>query len=94
VNITPPTSGLYTGISIFEDRTSTAPINITGQGNMNISGTFYAASAALNITGNGGVNVIGSQYISYNLNVTGNGSININWNATTTARTRLIGLME
>jgi hypothetical protein len=61
---------------------------------MNISGTFYAADAPLNINGKGGVNVIGSQYISRNLNVTGNGDIKIIWNATATARARLIGMVE
>jgi Putative Flp pilus-assembly TadE/G-like len=94
VTITPPTSGIYQGISIFQDRTSSAPVSVTGNGSMNISGTFYAAHATLNITGNGSTNVIGSQYITYDLNVTGNGGININWSVNQTARSRVIGLVE
>jgi hypothetical protein len=94
VSITPPTTGLYQGISIFQDRTNTNEVSVTGNGNMNISGTFYVAHAALDIAGNGGVNVIGSQYVSYDLVLTGNGDINLNWNGNSTSRTRLIGLVE
>src|SRR5262249_16110574 len=39
--ITPMTTGIYQGISFFQDRTATAPVSVTGNGNMNISGTFY-----------------------------------------------------
>jgi hypothetical protein len=94
VTITPPSTGLYQGISIFQDRASTASVSVTGNGNMNITGTFYAAHAALDIAGNGGVNVIGSQYISYDLVVAGNGAVNINWNGGPTSRTRQVGLVE
>jgi hypothetical protein len=94
VTLTPPTTGLYQGFTIFQDRTSTAPISVTGKGSMNISGTFYAASAKLDITGQGGVNSIGSQYISYDLVVTGSGGININWQANAAAKSRYIGMVE
>jgi hypothetical protein len=94
VNITPMTSGIYQGISIFQERSSTPTVSVTGNGNMTITGTFYAAAAALKVTGNGSVNVIGSQYISYDLKLAGNGGINISWSGNPTARTRLVGLVE
>jgi Flp pilus assembly protein TadG len=93
LTISPMTTGLYRGISFFQDRNATAPLSITGNGSVNMSGTFYAASASVNITGNSSNDVIGSQYISYDLSLKGNGSININWNGST-ARTRRIGLIE
>jgi hypothetical protein len=88
------TTGIYRGITIFESRISDVPVSLTGNGNMNITGTFYAASAAFSVAGNGSGNVIGSQYVSYDLTTSGNGAININWNANATARTRAFGLRE
>src|SRR5262249_40103820 len=91
--ITPMTTGVYQGISFFQDRTSTASLSIIGNGNLNISGTVYAAGASVKISGNSSGDVIGSQYISSDLTLTGNGKVSINWNGST-ARTRRIGLIE
>jgi len=81
VKLSALTSGPYLGLTFFQDRASTAPINITGNGNLNITGAIYAAHATLNITGNGGVNdqgnpldTIGLALIVYDLKVSGNGS--------------------
>jgi hypothetical protein len=87
------TTGLYQGISFFQDRTATAPVNVTGNGNLNISGTFYAAGASVTITGNSSNDVIGSQYISNDLTLHGNGSVSINFGGST-AKTRKFGLVE
>jgi hypothetical protein len=94
INISPPTSGPYRGITFFLDRTSATPLNFTGNGGMNISGTFYAAGAPMNVTGNGVGDVIGSQYISYTMTMNGGGTFNINWNAGLTAPLRQYGLVE
>jgi len=93
LTITPVTTGVYQGISFFQDRTSTVSPSITGNGNLNISGTFYAASASVHISGNGSGDVVGSQYISFGLILGGNGSLSISWSGST-ARTRRIGLIE
>jgi Putative Flp pilus-assembly TadE/G-like len=94
VTISPPTSGPYQGISIFQDRSSSAAISVTGNGNTNITGTFYAANALLNIKGNGTGNNIGSQYVSYDLKVTGNGDINITYESSSAPKVRVFGLVE
>jgi Flp pilus assembly protein TadG len=94
VNIMPMTTGLYAGISFFQDRESTNTMTVSGNGNMYITGTFYVAGGMLKITGNGSGNVIGAQYISNWLNLGGNGEIIIDWNASPTARIRQIGLVE
>ena len=94
VNITPMTTGLYAGISFFQERSSTNEMDVTGNGSMYITGTFYVAGGMLKVTGNGTGNVIGAQYISNFLNLGGNGDIFIDWNASPTARLRLIGLVE
>src|SRR5207245_1285517 len=50
VQLTPPTTGTYNGISIFQDRNSGAPISITGNGGLQLLGTIYAGGAAVKIT--------------------------------------------
>jgi hypothetical protein len=81
MSLSPPTSGTYKGITLFQERTSNKQINITGQGNMNMTGTFYAAAAKVSITGIGNyTNPIGSQWIAYQLYVTGSGSFTVNYN--------------
>jgi Flp pilus assembly protein TadG len=94
IDLSPPTSGIYTGISLFQDRTSTNTVSVTGNGASSISGTFYVAGGTLSVTGNGTSDVIGSQYISYDLSVNGNGAFSVNWGAPDVARTRIITLVE
>jgi len=94
ITLSPPAFGIYQGISLFQDRTSSTPLSVSGNGNMNISGTFYAASALLSITGGSGSNTIGSQYVSYDLNLGGNGAITIDYTAAPHPRTRVFGLVE
>jgi Flp pilus assembly protein TadG len=81
LTLSPPTSGTYKGIAIFQDRTSTAAVNITGGGGMNLTGTIYSARAEIDVTGNGGTNVVGSQIIANNMTVTGNGSVNVSYDS-------------
>jgi hypothetical protein len=47
------TSGPYAGIVLWQERSSTVPILVEGNGNFNLQGTFYAAGAMLNVNGNG-----------------------------------------
>src|SRR5262249_58730641 len=81
ISLSGMTSGIYQGMTFFQDRTSTVTGNISGtSGTTNITGTFYFAGALLNITGNGGVVNLGSQYISNQLNLGGNRGRNNPWN--------------
>ena len=92
----PLTSGMYQGMSIFQNRTADVPIQITGQGGMTIYGTFYTAAGLLQITGSDstGVDVIGSQYISRLLQSGGNGKYKVDWRADKTAAIRQLNLVE
>jgi hypothetical protein len=94
VNWTPPTNGIYQGLSIFQDRAATATVTISGGGSMYITGTFYAAGALMNIQGSGVTNYIGSQYISYDLALGGNGNINIDYGNAPIPRSRVLKLVE
>jgi hypothetical protein len=94
VTLSPMTSGIYQGITLFENRNSSAGISVTGNGNMNITGTIYAADSTLSIKGNGTGNNIGSQYVSYDLSLTGNGDINITYESSSSPKVRVFGLIE
>jgi Flp pilus assembly protein TadG len=95
INISAPTSGVYKGVTFFQDRTSSVTGNVQGTGGTtNITGTFYFAGALLNVSGNGGVTNLGSQYISYDLNLGGTGGINISWQPNQVAQKRSIYLVE
>jgi hypothetical protein len=108
VNLSGLTSGPYTGITLWQDRNSSVPMLIEGNGSFTMTGTFYAAGALLNVNGNGngtysyvnssGVTVtgssrIGSQWISHDLSLGGNGNVNLHY-AGQYARTRIISLVE
>jgi Flp pilus assembly protein TadG len=94
ITLSPMTTGLYRGISLWQQRSSTNEIDVTGNGATQVSGTFYAQHGVLNVTGNGGTDVLGSQYISYDMKVNGGGTFNVNWDPNLVGRTRIIRLVE
>lgn len=51
VTLRPPTSGVYAGISFFQDRKSNATVQITASNNIMITGAIYAPVAPMTLTG-------------------------------------------
>lgn len=106
VNLSGLTSGPYSGMVLWQDRTSAIDLLVEGNGNFNIQGTLYAAGARLNVNGNGGYYVdatgaevqgtaqMGSQYVSKNLSLGGNGNVRLDYVEAKVARTRVITLVE
>jgi hypothetical protein len=94
VSLSPLTDGPYTGLAFFQARNASQDVQIAGNGNFTIYGTFYASDALLKVTGNGAVSNIGSQYISLDLALSGNGNIAITYDPKLLARTRIITLVE
>src|SRR5262249_4617317 len=96
ITLTPMLSGPYLGITLFQNRTATAPITVSGspRSPLLMTGTFYDAAATLNVTGNGDQQTIGSQYICYDVALGGNGSFFVNWTAPLAPSTREILLVE
>ena len=76
VTLTPPTSGTWQGISIFQDRNNVgATMTLAGGSGTNISGLVYAAKAPVQAAG--GSNVVpGSAFIVGSL-VTGGGTLSL-----------------
>ena len=91
--MSPPTSGIYQGLTLFQDRESPNPMSVSGGGYMNITGTFYAANAQLTVSG-GGDSKVGSQYISRFLKIAGNGGLRIDYDPTQAIPRRILGLVE
>jgi hypothetical protein len=73
-------SGPWKGLLIWQDGDASnpdAPIELTGNGALNLAGTIYAPSANVKITGNG--NAVGTrlavQIIAWQWNVGGEGNL-------------------
>jgi hypothetical protein len=94
INISGPTSGVYQGLSFWQDRTSSVTATISGGAGSSLTGTFYFAGAQLNVSGGAGNINLGSQYISNQLNISGGGTMNVQWTPYTVARRRMITLVE
>ena len=96
VIMSPPTSGPYQGISLFQDRASTNTVSVSGSPTavMSITGTFYVAGGMLSVSGNGIQQTIGSQYISYDLSLSGNGTYYCSWDPNLTPGKRDLRLVE
>jgi Flp pilus assembly protein TadG len=97
VILSPPTSGIYQGITLFQTRSSTQVVTITGNGLFNITGTLYAAGALMKVTGNGDAS-ISSQIIADQLQNKGGGGgtgqVNVNYDSNNVGKTRLFNLVE
>ena len=94
INISGMTSGVYQGLTFWQDRNSTVTGTISGGAGSSITGTFYFAGAQLNVSGSSGMVNLGSQYISNLLAITGGGTMNVQWNPIGVARRRMIALVE
>ena len=75
VSLTPATTGTYAGVTVFQNRASTAAVTIGGNGNLDIRGTLYVAQAPLTLTGNGAAPTLGSLDVADRVTITGNGSV-------------------
>jgi Putative Flp pilus-assembly TadE/G-like len=84
IKVSAATSGLYQGISIFQDRSNTQSLSLTGNGNTDFEGTVYAPLAAVNLTANGGGNgkadIVGGAYVCKSMVISGTGNINVDLN--------------
>jgi phosphodiesterase/alkaline phosphatase D-like protein len=84
LGLTGPQYAGYQGLAIFQDRSSSASITLSGKGNVNITGTVYAAGATVQVTGGGSLNLVGSaakkfgsHLIVGDLAVTGDGGVSV-----------------
>jgi hypothetical protein len=93
VTWTPPRTGPYAGITLFQKRGATQTVKISGQGIMHIEGVLYVPNGLLTISGNGD-NFVGNQLVAWRLSLSGNGTFNIPWEASKLRPVRELKLVE
>jgi hypothetical protein len=93
VRMSPPQNGTYMGVLVFQRRTADTTVVVSGSGQYQVSGTFYAANALVKISGNGD-SYIGSQYISRLLDLGGTGALTIDYTASVHPGQRILQMSE
>ncbi|MBI4320037.1 MAG: hypothetical protein HY675_16220 [Chloroflexi bacterium] len=77
VTLSPPTSGTYAKLLLFQDRANTQPFQLGSSAQLNsLGGTIYLPSANASLGGTGSTTV---QLIADTLSIGGTGSINISY---------------
>jgi len=92
IHITPPESGIYEGITIFQARNNTNESVIIGTGLLDLEGTLYFPAAPLEIGGTG--DGFGNQLIAYTMWIHGNGDLVINYDGSFPAAGNTVFLVE
>ena len=77
VTLSPPTSGPYAGITIFENRGDTSALTLNGGANSVISGFIYAPDAPISYAGNSDMSGQGDclRLVGKTVQMTGNSSV-------------------
>lgn len=77
VNLSPPTSGPYAGITIFQDHGNTSALTLNGAANSIISGFVYAPDAPISYAGNSDMSGQGDclRLVGRTVQMTGNSSV-------------------
>lgn len=77
--LTAPTSGVYQGVSIFQDRAVNTPLLIQGAGLAAVAGTVYAPAADLTLRGLAavGIDSLGGAHVVSTIDIGGIGSVNL-----------------
>ncbi|WP_192177384.1 TadE/TadG family type IV pilus assembly protein [Mesorhizobium amorphae] len=77
VDLSPPTSGPYAGITIFQDHGNTSALTLNGAANSIISGFVYAPDAPISYAGNSDMSGQGDclRLVGKTVQMTGNSSV-------------------
>ncbi len=79
--LTAPTSGPYKGLGLYVNDPKKNLVDMSGNGNMTITGTIFAPLSRVKITGNGSNQTITAQVVSDTAELGGNGNLTINYDA-------------
>jgi hypothetical protein len=79
-DVTAPTSGDYQGMMLFMAQDNVSTISITGNGQLDTTGTIYGALAAATMSGNG--DSMSSQVIVSTVTASGNGALTLAYDST------------
>ena len=83
IKLSPPTSGPYAGITIFQDRGNTSAVNVNGGAGSMVTGFIYAPSADVFYAGNSTMTGDGEciRIVGKTVEMTGNSSVSSNCEA-------------
>jgi hypothetical protein len=73
INLQPMANGIYKGLTYFQNRTATAKFQISGNGGISGSGTWYMPKAFCYLSANGAMTM--GNLIADTIYVSGNGSV-------------------
>jgi hypothetical protein len=95
VRLTPPTSGTYQGISLYQDPGLTNTLSLSSNGSVQITGLVYAPSASVQINVNSATSAstMGGGFIVNDLTVSGTGTVIVD-HGSVQPRVPRIGLIE
>jgi hypothetical protein len=93
VNWTPPPTGIYAGMSMFQARGQAITTSIGGGGALTIRGALYSADGQVDIIGSG-TSYIGDMFVVYRLLMKGNGTYTVPLEAGPVVPVRDLGLVE
>jgi hypothetical protein len=93
VNWSPPTTGIYSGMSMFQARGQDIITSIGGGGAMTIKGALYSADGQVDIIGSG-TSYIGDMFVVYRLMMKGNGLYTVPLETGPVVPVRDLGLVE
>jgi len=94
--LTPPTTGTYAGISLFQSRNTASEettMILRGNGGAGVTGVIYAPTTEVRLTGNG-TQTLGSQFIARTLEMEGQGHFTIDFAAAKPPEKPIIELVE
>jgi hypothetical protein len=77
LTLTPPTSGPYQGISLFQDRLNNQVIYVRGSTTVQITGAIYAPAASVQVSSNVSGNTVGGAIIADSLSLAGGATVNV-----------------
>jgi hypothetical protein len=94
VTINAATNGPYAGIAFFQARNNSSLTSLRGNGDMTVTGTWYAPSGDFDFRGNGTVTINSGQFVSNTIASRGNGNVYINYMGPSRPKGRHIQLVE
>ena len=77
VVLTPPTSGPYQGISLYQDRLNNQNIYVRGTASVQVTGLIYAPAAQVQFSGDGSMNTTGGAIIADSLTLSGSAALTV-----------------
>ncbi len=90
VTLNAPTSGTWEGILVFQSRTNSAGLTLSG-GSQTYSGAIYAIDAAFSISGG---NYTNTTFVANNVNISGGTALTINGSAITNYTSSTVGFIQ